>query len=302
MIEAELNTYKFINADDRVDGPHLRREGVLVKASWDEAVASAVSELKSFSKNEIAFIGSAYASCEDNYVLSKLAISLGTKNLDFKRHVNPAFGDDILRKNDVTPNTLGAELVGVVPGKGGKDFEGIIKDINDGKIKALYVMEEDLVGSDADLENVLAKLDLLIVHATNLNKTAQLADIVFPASTYAEKNGTMVNFQGRVQRLRPAVETVDLDRAIDGMSMSRLDKFGTQFDRWAKGNKHDARSSWKILSVISSALGQKKKFNLAEDVFDEISKTIEAFKGLDYDVLGELGAKANVKTAEIEQV
>ena len=37
-----------------------------------------------------------------------------------------------------------------------------------------------------------------------------------------------------VQRIRPAVETEELDRAIDGMSMSRLDKFGTKFDRWAK--------------------------------------------------------------------
>ena len=58
-----LNTFKFINAEDRVDGPHMRVEGNLIKVGWDEAFAKAASNLKSFSKDEIAFLGSAYATC-----------------------------------------------------------------------------------------------------------------------------------------------------------------------------------------------------------------------------------------------
>ena len=137
-----------------------------------------------------------------------------------------------------------------------------------------------------ELENVLAKLDLLIINASNFNKTSALADIVFPAATYAEKNGTFVNFQGRVQRIRPALATNDVDRALEGMSMSRLDKFGTKYDRWAQGKHYDARSSWKILVGLASAMGQKLKYNMAEEVFYDISNSIEAFKGLDYDVIG----------------
>ncbi len=148
------------------------------------------------------------------------------------------------------------------------------------------------------MESVLAKLDLLIVHATNFNKTATLADIVFPAATFAEKNGTLVNFQGMVQRIRPAVETEELDRAIDGMSMSRLDKFGTKFDRWAKKNRHDARATWKIISLISSAMGEKIKYKMAEDVFNDIAKSIDAFKGLDYDEIGELGTKLKIEVSQ----
>ena len=66
--------------------------------------------------------------------------------------------------------------------------------------------------------------------------------------------------------------------------MSRLDKFGTKYDRWAQGKHYDARSSWKILVGLASAMGQKLKYNMAEEVFLDIANSIDAFKGLDYDV------------------
>ncbi len=293
-----VDTFKFINDEDRLSGPHLRKDGTLTIVKWDEAIEKAVSELKSFKKDEIAFIGSAYSTVEDNYIFAHFAKSVfNSNNIDFIRHEDPSFGDDILRKSDITPNSLGAELVGITPGKNGLNIDGIIKGIKDGHIKALYIIEDDIVSVNPELESVLAKLDLLIVHATNFNKTASLADIVFPASTYAEKNGTIVNFQGMVQRIRPAVETEELDRAIDGMSMSRLDKFGTKFDRWAKKHRHDARSTWRIISLISSAMGEKVKYKMAEDVFNEIAKSVDAFKGLDYDVIGELGAKLKIEVS-----
>jgi len=294
-----VNTFKFINAEDRVSGPHLRKDGTLTLTTWDETIEKAVSELKSFKKDEIAFIGSAYSTVEDNYVFAHFAKSVfNSNNIDFLRHEDPSFGDEILRKSDVTPNSLGAELAGVKPGKNGLNIDGIIKGIKDGHIKALYIIEDDIVSVNPELETVLAKLDILIVHAANFNKTTTLADIVFPASTYAEKNGTLVNFQGMVQRIRPAVETEELDRAIDGMSMSRLDKFGTKFDRWAKKHKHDARATWKIISLISSAMGEKVKYKIAEDVFNELAKSVDAFKGLDYDMIGELGAKLKIEVSQ----
>ncbi len=296
-----LETFKFINAKDRVDGPYVRREGSLQKTSWDEALADAAKELKSsrFNRNEIAFIGSPYATLEDNYVFAKFAAAVfGSKNIDFMRHSDPSFGDDILRREDITPNSLGAEAVGIRPGQTGLNFDGIINGIKEGKIKALYILEDDIVSADTALEEVLAKLDLLIVHATNFNKTAVLADIVLPAATYAEKNGTIVNFQGRVQRIKPAVSTVELDRAMDSMSMSRLDKFGSIYDRWNQGHKYDARSSWKILAALSSVLGNKMKFNLAEDVFNEISRSVQAFSGLDYDSIGEHGVQSKLQPLE----
>jgi NADH-quinone oxidoreductase subunit G len=290
-----LDTFKFVNADDRVDGPYVRKEGALAKAEWDETLNKAAEELKKYSKNEIAFIGSAYATLEDNYLLAKFAAASGSKNIDFIKHTDPSFEDTILRKEDLTPNSIGAETVGVKPVQGGINLEGIIDGIKEGKIKALYLMEDDIVAAYPGIEDALSKLDLFIVHATNFNKSTILADIVFPASAYAEKNGTVVNFQGRVQRLKPAVSTEDTDRSLDGMSMSRLDKFGTKFDRWAQGQKFDAKSSWKIISSLAGLMGYKLKFNMAEEVFNEISKTVSVFNGLDYDVIGGLGAQSKLK-------
>ena len=189
-------------------------------------------------KDEIAFIGSAFASNEDNFIFAKFAKTIfSAKHIDFMRHVKPGASDKLLINEDKTPNSTGAALVGVQPGKGGLNFDGIINGIKEGKIKALYILEDDIVAARPELESLLSKLDLLIVHATNFNKTTALAELVLPASTYAEKHGSFVNFEGRVQRLRMAVTTQDFDRALDDLAQSRLDKFGTRFDKMGKQYK-----------------------------------------------------------------
>jgi NADH-quinone oxidoreductase subunit G len=284
-----VDTFKFVNEESRISSPQIRKEGVLTKVGWDEAFAKSVSELKSFNKDEIAVIGSALATCEDNFVLSKFArISLKTKIINYPKHIVLGSKDDLLILEDKTPNSIGAELMGINP-KDGISFEQIMKSIEEGKIKALYVIEEDLVGLNPDYEKILSKLDLLIMHSSNFNKTTELANIIFSSSTYAEKNGTWINSNGRLQRIRPAITTLEMDRSIDGMSLSRLDKFGTEFDRWGNVKRIDARPTWKILSGLSKAFGGKLNYNMAEDVFNEIAKSIPAFKNLDYDVIGENG-------------
>lgn len=287
-----LNTFKNVNANSRINSPQLRKDGQLVEISWDEAVNAAAVKLKSFNKEQIAVIGSPFATCEDNYVTAKFARTvLSTGNLDFIRHVDPTFADEILRSEDITPNSLGAELTGIQPSKAGFDIQGILNSIKEKKIKALYLIEDDIIDAFPEFENALAGLELFILHSSNQNKSTALADIVFPAATFAEKNGTFVNVSGMVQRIRPAVSVVEHDRALDGMSMSRLDKFGTKWDRWATGKRINALPTWKILSLISKAMGSKLKFNLAEEIFAEMANNLEAFKGLDYDVIGELGSK-----------
>jgi len=295
-----VNTYKFVSDDTRIDGPFFRHKDILIRAGWDEAISKAASALKNYTKEEIAFISSPYATCEDNYLFARFAKTvIGSKYIDFMRHNDHAFGDDLLRRDDISPNRKGAELVGAVPGKGGLNFDGIMAAIKSGKIKALYIIEDDIVSVDPELEKVLSRLDLLIVHSTNFNKTTDLADYVFPASTYTAKNGVFVNFQGRAQRIRPAASTIEQDRSLDGMTLSRLDKFGTEFDSWASGNKRDARTTWKILQALMQLYGMKTKFSLAEDVFLDIAKNIDAFKELNYDIIGELGSNLNLKVPEI---
>lgn len=295
-----LNTFKFVNDEKRIDGPHVRRDGELKQVNWAEAFSTAGPELKSYSGNEIACLGSAFATLEDNYMLAKFARTIiNTGNIDFADHTEPGSGDDKLIRDDKAPNAEGARLAGVKPGNNGLDFQAIMKAIDNGKIRALYLLEDDIAGMSEEYEKILSKLDLLVVHAHTMNKTAQLAHIVLPASTYAEKFGTWINFAGHLQRIRPAVTTLEFDRSLDGVSRSRLDKFGTEYDRWGKVRRIDARPSWKIVSGLCASMDKKMKYQMAEDVFEEMAKTIDVLKNIDYDDIGDTGIALELQSVNV---
>ncbi len=289
-----LNTFKSVNAEDRIKAPMVRKDDTLTEVGWDEAIAAVASKLKMLKKHEIAAIGSPFATNEDNFLLVKLMNHLGVKKIDVLQHVNAGDEDDLLLRADKTPNSTGARSVGIHP-DADSNLASIIKDISSGTIKALYVLEDDIAALP-ELAKVLPKLDYLIVHASNENATLAEADVVLSCSTYAEKHGTLTNFQGRVQRIRAAVATVEQDRALDGFAMSRLDKFGAHNDRWTKGAKRDARPSWRILASVAYALGAKWKYTSAEDVFNELAVQNDAFKGMSYMRLGLRGTMLKKKT------
>ena len=295
-----LTTFRDVNSKNRISGPRVRRDGVLVEVGWEEAIAKVASELRSFKKNEIAALGSAFATNEDNYLFQKFVKEiLGTKNIDFVRHVKVGDEDDLLIRADKTPNSSGAKEVGIKPGDGGLGYEGILRGIEEGRIKALYLIDDN-IAAESEVAETLRKLDFLVVHASNENGTAMLADVVLPSSTYAEKNGTFTNFQGRVQRIRPAVATLEQDRALDGFSMSRLDKFASVNDRWGRPNRRDARPTWRIIVSVANAMGGKFRYNTAEDVFKEIASVVPAFKGLSYQKIGKQGALLEHKPELVE--
>ncbi len=200
----------------------------------------------------------------------------------------PGDEDNLLIRADKAPNAFGARAVGVVSPKN-VDSARIFELIGAGKIKALYVMDDE-VAATKEIEELLAKLDLLVVNSWVNSKTTQLADVIFPSATFAEKYGTYVNFLGRVQLSRPAVSTLDQDRVPGRFNMSRLDNFGSAFDRWNKGPRRNVRSSWEIISAISNLLGGKMRYQLAQKVFDEVAQSVPVFKGLSYSKLGERGA------------
>ena len=71
--------------------------------------------------------------------------------------------------------------------------------------------------------------------------------------------------------------------------MSRLDKFGSQFDRWARGSKRDVRPTWRIIAGLASLMGARYKYQSAEDVFNDLAAHVEPFKGMSYRKLGNKG-------------
>lgn len=287
-----LNTFKFVNAESRIDGALIRENDETKKVSIDEGIYKAAQVLQKYKANQIAFVGSAFATCEDNFALAKFAReNFSANHIDFIRYTDENDCDDILVRADKTPNSWGAENTGIKPGNNGLKLDAIFSEIKKGNIKALFVMEDNPAAISDDYKNALNKLECLVVLAVNENETTSLANIVLPASAYAEKNGTFVNFEGRVQRIKPAVVTQEMERSLDGMSMSRLDKFGTKYDNWASGKRVNAKPSWQLLSLLSQKLGGKMNYQMAEDIFDDLVKSNKEFTGLDYDLIGEKGVQ-----------
>ena len=144
---------------------------------------------------------------------------LGTPHLDFR--VRPvqfqagdASEDGILRRTDKTANSRGARDLDVLPGPGGLDVAGMLAAASDGRLKALFVFEEDLVGGlpdrpqlrpPASVREALGRLDLLVASSMLPSETTALAHVVLPALGFAEKEGSFTNFQGRVQKIHRAL-------------------------------------------------------------------------------------------------
>lgn len=126
----------------------------------------------------------------------------------------------------------------------------------EGMLKALYVMGENPVLTDPHMEHTikaLKNLEFLMVQDIFMTETAELADVVLPASCFAEKNGTFINTERKVQRVRKAVEPPG-----------------------------EAREDRRIISDISNKIGYEMKYLTAEDVFDELGGLWPALTGITY--------------------
>lgn len=280
--------YKYVN-EERISFPMLRNNDALGKSNWNEAISTAVERLKPIDRREIMFIASARATTESNYMLFKFANEIfKSQNIVFFNHIDKSFEDQFLRTADRTPNSVGVNELGIKPDTYSFSINNIVHSIREGKIRALFVMEEDF--SDfPEIFDVLPNLDLLIVLHYNFSKIIDEADIVFPVTTFAEMEGTFVNVNRRVQHFTPALATTGNLRFM-GMKMSRLDKFGAFNDRWTQHEILDIKPSWLVIQMLANKFNNLDwNFRRAEDVFEEITHRIDSFKGITYEALDEYG-------------
>jgi NADH-quinone oxidoreductase subunit G len=105
---------------------------------------------------------------------------------------------------DRNPNTAGARLAGIAPGKGGFGLDGFRAAAEAGKVKWAVLVGEDLDDRPEDLA-ALAKVPFVAVIGSREGPTAAKAGLVLAGATWAEKDGTFVNVDGRMQRLRACV-------------------------------------------------------------------------------------------------
>lgn len=278
-----LSTPALVN-EARLGGPMVRTNGQLVAASWDEALEAAASALRNLKGSQVAVVGSAHASNEDNYVLARLAHDvLKSGNVDYIKHNDHTFGDEFLRVNDKSPNAIGAHTVGIAPRGDGHGIDAMADRIKRGEIKALIVMAEDL-SAHPSLADASASVDTLIVLGSHDTVTAKQANVLLPMSTWAESEGTFTNTLHRVQRFEPAVVTKENLRSM-GMKMSRWDKFGAPNDRWSQGEQRNCRPAWQILRSIAQHLGTTWNYTSSSDVFVDLAAHVQQFNGMSYELL-----------------
>jgi NADH-quinone oxidoreductase subunit G len=159
-------------------------------------------------------------------------------------------------------NTQGAWDMGVHPAFGpgyaatskGRDAADIYAGAADGRVSALFVLGADPVGDG--LMDGRGKLSFLVVQELFLTDTAALADVVLPAQSWAEREGTFTSGERRVQRYYPAIPAMG-----------------------------EARPDWQILAQISERVGLGKPPFAASLVFKEIAKAVPQYQGMDYRTL-----------------
>ena len=124
-------------------------------------------------------------------------------------------------------NSQGAIDLGILPAAGGMGAQQILAAAGSGELKALYLVGEDPLVSYPDRDLVEKALDksFLVVQDLFLSATAEMADVVFPAASFAEKEGTFTNAERRIQRLRAGIKSpgeAKTDFAILGLLLKEL--------------------------------------------------------------------------------
>jgi formate dehydrogenase alpha subunit len=144
-----------------------------------------------------------------------------------------------------------------MPAERGLTTVEIVKAAAEGKIRGLFIMGENPLLTDPNshhTEEALRKLDFLVVQDIFMTETARLADVVLPAASFAEKDGTFVNSDRRVLRVRKAVEPPG-----------------------------EAREDLAILLEIALRMGRPiGSYASASAVFDEVARVAPILAGIDY--------------------
>jgi NADH-quinone oxidoreductase subunit G len=161
-------------------------------------------------------------------------------------------------------NSTGAHDMGLM--RGGKNA-GQILDNAGAQVRAMYVAGSFLPEHLSNRAGALSKLDFLVVQELFETETTQHADVVFPAASFAETDGTFTNNDGFVQRVRQSIPPV-----------------------------HQSKQDWIITAQLARALDVDFGFQMsASAVFKEIAAKIPAYEGLRYPLLKDEAKPAQVK-------
>ena len=260
------------------------------EAAWPEAVAEA-ARLLDAAGSDVLFVGSPYATVEDNYLLARLAEAVGAPAPRYVSRAGTAAGDDFLISTDPAPNTAGVERLGFDP------VDPALFASQAAAARLVYVLHDDLAAA-----GLSAGATPVVLHATHTtNAMVAGAAVVLPITSSVETVGTFVNETGRAQLLRPAKTIASVNRSLTmamGVGQSRQDTQGTPFDRWHdEANKVDALPGWAVLPDVAARLGHAMTYKGPAAVMAEVAR-MPAFAGATHDAMGLLGVALVQETAD----
>ena len=145
----------------------------------------------------------------------------------------------------------------------GLRIPNMLDDAVAGTFKALYVQGEDIAQSDPNTQHVEAALDALeclIVQDLFLNETAKFAHVFFPGTSFLEKDGTFVNAERRINRVRAVMPS----------------KAGLQ--------------EWEATQALATAMGYPMHYQSAAEILAEIAALTPSFAGVTFEVLDREGS------------
>jgi formate dehydrogenase major subunit len=136
----------------------------------------------------------------------------------------------------------------------------IFDQVHDGKITSLFLVGENPYLSEANANHAIEAMeraDFMVVQDIFLTETAKMADVVLPAASFAEKDGTFSNTERRVQRVRQAIAP-----------------------------RGEAKPDWQIVAAIAKKMGaQGFDYSTEEEIMAEISSLTPSYGGITYDRL-----------------
>jgi NADH-quinone oxidoreductase subunit G len=253
-------SYREIGSADRLDRCGVRADSGRVEttslATAVETTAARLGKLiESKGAGVIAGIASAHATTEDLFTFHRFLSALGSETHGVA--VIRGDSDGILIREEKAPNAAGARAIGFA------DARSVVDRIASGGVDAVVMLghdalHESLLGG----VELLSGLDTVIVLDTHVSKLQHVAHVMFPVRHAAEKHGTLVNADGRAQRVQPAVEPA-----------------------W------EAYSDGEVLAQIGAAMGLDGfdgRFG-AREVSRELAAANPAFAGIDLDSVGDGG-------------
>jgi formate dehydrogenase alpha subunit len=141
--------------------------------------------------------------------------------------------------------------------KPGMTLTEMMKAAMAGGVKAMFILGENPMVSDADIQHVeksLEALDFLVVQDIFMSETARLADVVLPGVSFAEKDGTFTNTERKIKRVRKAIEPI-------GMS----------------------RQDWEIICDLSTRMGYPMSYDHPSQIMEEVAQLTPSYGGIYYD-------------------